>query len=103
MPSAHTASKGSATAPTTTGADKRERILRGAIKVFARKGFYATRVSEIAKAATRTVLMASMLSKRIARCDERTGERSLAFPRELEPLRCPALHIADGGAQAAIR
>lgn len=32
-------------------ADKRERILRAAIKVFARKGFYATRVSEIAKAA----------------------------------------------------
>jgi TetR/AcrR family fatty acid metabolism transcriptional regulator len=31
--------------------DKRERILRGAIEVFARKGFYATRVSEIAKAA----------------------------------------------------
>lgn len=33
------------------GADKRERILKAAIKVFARKGFYATRVSEIAKAA----------------------------------------------------
>ncbi len=33
------------------GGDKRERILRAAIKVFARKGFYATRVSEIAKAA----------------------------------------------------
>ncbi len=32
-------------------ADKRERILKAAIKVFARKGFYATRVSEIAKAA----------------------------------------------------
>ncbi len=31
--------------------DKRERILRAAIKVFARKGFYDTRVSEIAKAA----------------------------------------------------
>jgi TetR/AcrR family fatty acid metabolism transcriptional regulator len=31
--------------------DKRERILRAAIKVFARKGFYATRVNEIAKAA----------------------------------------------------
>ena len=30
---------------------KRERILRAAIKVFARKGFYSTRVSEIAKAA----------------------------------------------------
>jgi len=31
--------------------DKRERILRGAIEVFARKGYYDTRVSEIAKAA----------------------------------------------------
>ena len=31
--------------------DKRERILRAATKVFARKGFYATRVSEVAKAA----------------------------------------------------
>jgi TetR/AcrR family fatty acid metabolism transcriptional regulator len=33
------------------GGDKRERILKAAIRVFARKGFYATRVSEIAKAA----------------------------------------------------
>lgn len=31
--------------------DKRERILRAAVKVFAKKGFYATRVSEIASAA----------------------------------------------------
>ncbi|MFO0562088.1 MAG: TetR/AcrR family transcriptional regulator [Polyangiales bacterium] len=31
--------------------DKRERILRAAVKVFAKKGFYASRVSEIAKAA----------------------------------------------------
>jgi TetR/AcrR family fatty acid metabolism transcriptional regulator len=31
--------------------DKRERILRAAIKVFARSGFYSTRVNEIAKAA----------------------------------------------------
>ena len=31
--------------------DKRERILRAAVKVFARKGFYASRVSEIAHAA----------------------------------------------------
>lgn len=35
----------------TAQKDKRERILKAAIKVFARKGFYATRVSEIAKAA----------------------------------------------------
>jgi len=34
-----------------TAPDKRERILRAAIKVFARKGFFAARVSEIAKAA----------------------------------------------------
>jgi TetR/AcrR family fatty acid metabolism transcriptional regulator len=33
------------------GGDKRERILRAAIKVFARNGFYDTRVSEVAKAA----------------------------------------------------
>jgi TetR/AcrR family fatty acid metabolism transcriptional regulator len=33
------------------GADKRARILRAAIRVFAKDGFYATRVSEIAKAA----------------------------------------------------
>ncbi len=32
--------------------DKRDRILRAAIKVFAKNGFYATRVSEIAKAAS---------------------------------------------------
>jgi TetR/AcrR family fatty acid metabolism transcriptional regulator len=31
--------------------DKRERILRAATRVFAKKGFYATRVSEVAKAA----------------------------------------------------
>jgi TetR/AcrR family fatty acid metabolism transcriptional regulator len=31
--------------------DKRERILDAAVRVFARKGFYATRVSEVAQAA----------------------------------------------------
>ena len=39
------------TAKKKGSADKRDRILRAAIKVFAKKGFYATRVSEIAKAA----------------------------------------------------
>jgi TetR/AcrR family fatty acid metabolism transcriptional regulator len=33
------------------GGDKRERILDAAVRVFARKGFYLTRVSEVAKAA----------------------------------------------------
>jgi len=39
------------TAKKKGSADKRDRILRAAIKVFAKNGFYATRVSEIAKAA----------------------------------------------------
>jgi TetR/AcrR family transcriptional regulator, fatty acid metabolism regulator protein len=34
-----------------TRGDKRERILDAAVRVFARKGFHATRVSEVAKAA----------------------------------------------------
>jgi TetR/AcrR family transcriptional regulator, fatty acid metabolism regulator protein len=33
------------------GGDKRDRILSAAVKVFARNGFHATRVSEVAKAA----------------------------------------------------
>lgn len=45
VPDAPASSKGKRTT------DKRERILRAAIRVFARKGFYATKVSEIAKAA----------------------------------------------------
>src|ERR1700683_1658680 len=36
---------------TTRGGDKRERILHAAVRVFAKKGFHATRVSEVAKAA----------------------------------------------------
>ena len=39
------------TAQRKGSADKRDRILKAAIKVFAKNGFYATRVSEIAKAA----------------------------------------------------
>jgi TetR/AcrR family fatty acid metabolism transcriptional regulator len=38
-------------AGTRRAGDKRERILRAAVKVFARSGFHATRVSEVAKAA----------------------------------------------------
>ncbi len=39
------------TAKKKSANDKRERILRAAVKVFAKNGFYATRVSEIAKEA----------------------------------------------------
>src|SRR5580658_10791718 len=38
-------------AGTARTGDKRERILDAAVRVFAKKGFYATRVSEVAKAA----------------------------------------------------
>jgi TetR/AcrR family fatty acid metabolism transcriptional regulator len=41
--------KSAAAAPRS--ADKRERILDAAVRVFAKKGFHATRVSEVAKAA----------------------------------------------------
>ncbi len=51
QPFSEGAASDAASAKAKRGADKRERILRAAIKVFARKGFYATRVSEIAKAA----------------------------------------------------
>jgi TetR/AcrR family fatty acid metabolism transcriptional regulator len=37
--------------PPRRSGDKRERILQAAVKVFARSGFHATRVSEVAKAA----------------------------------------------------
>jgi TetR/AcrR family fatty acid metabolism transcriptional regulator len=40
----------SSTRPARAG-DKRERILDAAVRVFAKKGFHATRVSEVAKAA----------------------------------------------------
>ena len=39
------------TAKKRGGPDKRDRILKAAVKVFAKNGFYATRVSELAKAA----------------------------------------------------
>jgi TetR/AcrR family fatty acid metabolism transcriptional regulator len=46
-----TSTRGAARATGARGGDKRERILDAAVRVFARKGFHATRVSEVAKAA----------------------------------------------------
>jgi len=43
--------RGRATVRALRGGDTRERILDAAVRVFARKGFYLTRVSEVAKAA----------------------------------------------------
>jgi TetR/AcrR family fatty acid metabolism transcriptional regulator len=47
---AHRAGGGPAPRRPRSG-DKRDRILNAAVRVFAKKGFYATRVSEVAKAA----------------------------------------------------
>jgi AcrR family transcriptional regulator len=47
MPSAHTASTGSETTPTTAGADKRERILVVAEDLFYRNGFAGTTMDMI--------------------------------------------------------
>src|SRR4029077_8382820 len=69
--------------------DKRDRILQAAVKVFARNGFHATRVSEIAKAAgvadgtiylyfkSKEELLISLFEDRV--------ERLLAFMREELP------------------
>ncbi len=43
--------RGESTKAARRGGDKRARILHAAVRVFAKKGFYATRVSEVAKAA----------------------------------------------------
>jgi len=69
--------------------DKRERILRAAVKVFAKSGFYAARVSEVAKAAgvadgtiylyfkSKDELLISLFEDRV--------ERLLAYMREELP------------------
>jgi TetR/AcrR family fatty acid metabolism transcriptional regulator len=71
------------------GGDKRERILRAAVRVFARSGFYAARVSEVAKAAgvadgtiylyfqSKDELLVSLFEDRV--------ERLLAYLREELP------------------
>ena len=80
--------------------DKRERILKAATRVFARKGFYATRVSEVAKAAgvadgtiylyfkSKDDLLVSLFEDRIMLLLE-TLERELQRrPSAQERLRC---------------
>jgi TetR/AcrR family fatty acid metabolism transcriptional regulator len=69
--------------------DKRDRILGAAVRVFAQKGFYATRVSEVAKAAgvadgtiylyfkSKDEILASLFEDRV--------EKLLAFLREELP------------------
>lgn len=78
-------------APKRRGGDKRDRILEAAVKVFARSGFHATRVSEVAKAAgvadgtiylyfdSKEELLVSLFEDRV--------ERLLAFMREELPKK----------------
>jgi TetR/AcrR family fatty acid metabolism transcriptional regulator len=86
----------SATPPRKTGArrdtgDKRERILRAAVKVFAKKGFYASRVSEIAKAAgvadgTIYLYFASKDDVLTSLFEDRMSRLLVAMRTELAPL-----------------
>lgn len=69
--------------------DKRERILKAAVKVFARNGFHATRVSEVAKAAgvadgTIYLYFASK-EELLVRLFEDRVEKLLGFMREELP------------------
>lgn len=79
---------------------KRERILRAATKVFARKGFYATKVSEVAKAAgvadgtiylyfkNKDDLLVSLFEDRIDRLLETLEAELAARPNPEARLRC---------------
>jgi TetR/AcrR family fatty acid metabolism transcriptional regulator len=84
----------SAPARPSRSGDKRERILGAAVRVFAKKGFYATRVSEVAKAAgvadgtiylyfkSKDELLVSLFEDRV--------ERLLAYLYEELPKRASA-------------
>lgn len=93
-----TAKRGKAEPPATKlaatkrrGGDKRDRILEAAVKVFARSGFHATRVSDVAKSAgvadgtiylyfsSKEQLLVSLFEDRV--------ERLLAFMREELPKK----------------
>jgi TetR/AcrR family fatty acid metabolism transcriptional regulator len=85
-------------APRAAG-DKRDRILRAAVKVFARKGFYASRVSEIARAAgvadgtiylyfkSKDELLTSLFEDRMVRLLERMRRAAEDSPRAADRLR----------------
>src|SRR5260370_1837360 len=89
--SAHRARGRAADRPTRGGGDKRERILGAAVRVFARSGFHATRVSEVAKAAgvadgtiylyfkSKEELLVSLFEDRV--------EKLLSFMREELPKK----------------
>jgi TetR/AcrR family fatty acid metabolism transcriptional regulator len=80
-------------------ADKRERILHAAVKVFAKKGFFASRVSEIARAAgvadgtiylyfkSKDDLLTSLFEDRITRLLEVMRSEVAALPRAEDRVR----------------
>jgi TetR/AcrR family fatty acid metabolism transcriptional regulator len=74
--------------------DKRDRILKAAVKVFARSGFHATRVSEVAKAAgvadgTIYLYFKSKEELLVSLFEDRVG-KLLAFMREELPKKADA-------------
>ncbi len=85
--------------PVRGGGDKRERILGAAVRVFAKKGFYATRVSEVAKAAgvadgtiylyfrSKDELLVSLFEDRVERLLAYLHEELPKIERATEKLR----------------
>jgi TetR/AcrR family fatty acid metabolism transcriptional regulator len=82
----------------TRGIEKRERILQSAIKVFARKGFYNTRVSEIARQAgvadgTIYLYFKNKDDILISIFTDRIGKLNDEMERQLSQLPTPAAKI----------
>ncbi len=87
-----------AASPRRSG-DKRERILTAAVRVFAKNGFYATRVSEVAKAAgvadgtiylyfrSKEEILVSLFEDRVEKLLSFMNERLPAHPTAPEKLR----------------
>ncbi|MDX1584095.1 MAG: TetR/AcrR family transcriptional regulator [Thermoanaerobaculia bacterium] len=82
------------TTPAEKGQDKRERIFRAAIEVFAQRGFFNARVSEVAKAAgvaDGTIYLYFDGKEDLLVQVFRDGMRTFldVLDRELEPIRDP--------------
>jgi TetR/AcrR family fatty acid metabolism transcriptional regulator len=110
-------------ATTATGAkkrragDKRDRILKAAVKVFARAGFHATRVSEVAKAAgvadgtiylyfkSKEELLTSLFEDRVekllAHMSEQLPKQKNAPPERLRAIIDMQLGLLEGERELA--
>jgi TetR/AcrR family fatty acid metabolism transcriptional regulator len=85
--------------PSTGRGDKRDRILDAAVRVFAKNGFYATRVSDVAKAAgvadgtiylyfaSKEALLVSLFEDRVEKLIAYTGSELPKLPTARDRFR----------------